>query len=186
MQLLVAVVNHEEHVDDILAGFIELGITGATVLESRGMGHLLSREVPIFAGVRSLSALSRPENRTLFCVVDDEKADAAIAMVQANTRGDLFCGAGPPDRRRRLPGRDRHGPGGRRGSQRAGGGDRLHAAGGAGRWAVAGAGMTPGGYGSAWHGLTFALDRPAFPTRRSRLGVRRAAPRRRRRRRAFP
>jgi len=94
MQLLVAVVNHEEHVDDILAGFIELGITGATVLESRGMGHLLSREVPIFAGVRSLSALSRPENRTLFCVVDDDKADAAIAMVQ-EVVGDLSApGAG--------------------------------------------------------------------------------------------
>ncbi|MFL5576789.1 MAG: P-II family nitrogen regulator [Gemmatimonadaceae bacterium] len=94
MQLLVAVVNHEEHVDDILAGFVELGITGATVLESRGMGRVLSREVPIFAGVHSLAARSRPENRTLFCVLSDDKADAAIGLVQ-EVCGDLSApGAG--------------------------------------------------------------------------------------------
>jgi nitrogen regulatory protein P-II 1 len=88
MQLLVAVVNHEEFVDDVLAGFVELGITGATILESRGMGRVLSREAPIFAGVRSLASQSRAENRTLLCVVEDEKADAAIAMVQ-EVCGDL-------------------------------------------------------------------------------------------------
>ena len=88
MQLLVAVVNHEEFVDDVLAGFVELGITGATILESRGMGHVQSREAPIFAGVRSLASQSRAENRTLLCVVEDDKADAAIAMVQ-EVCGDL-------------------------------------------------------------------------------------------------
>jgi nitrogen regulatory protein PII len=88
MQLLVAVVNHEENVDDVLAGFVELGITGATILESRGMGRVLSREAPIFAGVRSLARESRAENRTLLCVVEDDKADAAIAMVQ-EVCGDL-------------------------------------------------------------------------------------------------
>lgn len=94
MQLIVAVVNHEEHVDDILAGFVELGITGATVLESKGMGRLLSREVPIFAGLHSLAARSRAENRTILCVVDDDKADAAIALLQ-EVCGDLTApGAG--------------------------------------------------------------------------------------------
>jgi nitrogen regulatory protein PII len=82
MQLLVAVINHEERVDEILAGFLELGITGATVLESRGMGRVLTREVPIFAGLRGLDARARPSNRTVFCVADDAKVDAAIALVQ--------------------------------------------------------------------------------------------------------
>ena len=82
MQLLVAVINHEERVDDILAGFVELGITGATVLESRGMGRVLTREVPIFAGLRGVDARARPSNRTIFCVAEDEKIAAAIAMVQ--------------------------------------------------------------------------------------------------------
>ncbi len=82
MQLLVAVINHEELVDDILAGFIELGITGATIVESKGMGRVLSREVPIFAGLRPLAASSRPGNRTLFCLADDVKVEAAIVLIQ--------------------------------------------------------------------------------------------------------
>lgn len=82
MQLLVAVINHEERVDDILAGFVELGITGATIISSKGMGRVLSADVPIFAGLRSLSARSRPGNQTLFCVADDAQVDSAIALIQ--------------------------------------------------------------------------------------------------------
>jgi nitrogen regulatory protein P-II 1 len=82
MQLLVAVINHEEKLDDILAGFVELGITGATIVGSEGMGHVLSHDVPIFAGLRSLTERSRPTNQTLFSVLDDAKLDAAIALIQ--------------------------------------------------------------------------------------------------------
>ncbi len=82
MQLLIAVINHEEKLDDILAGFIELGVTGATVVASEGMGHVLSQDVPIFAGARSLTARSRPINQTVFSVIDDAKVEAAIAMIQ--------------------------------------------------------------------------------------------------------
>ena len=82
MQLLVAVINHVEQVDDILAGFVELGITGATVVNSEGMGHVLSHDVPIFAGLRSLLSRSRPTNQTLFSVIDEDKVDAAISLIQ--------------------------------------------------------------------------------------------------------
>ncbi len=88
MQLLVAVINREELVDDVLAGFVELGITGATILESRGMGRALSHDVPIFAAVEVLTTRSRPENRTIFCVADDEKVAQAITMIK-ETCGDL-------------------------------------------------------------------------------------------------
>ena len=82
MQLLVAVINHEECVEDILAGFVEIGVTGATLVDSRGMGRVLSREVPLFAAVGALAEGSRPANKTLFCIVDDAKADAAVHMIQ--------------------------------------------------------------------------------------------------------
>ena len=82
MQLLVAVINHEECVDDILAGFVEIGITGATVIESKGMGRVLSHDVPIFAGVRSLDERSRANNRTIFCVAEEPKLTAAIGVIQ--------------------------------------------------------------------------------------------------------
>ena len=88
MQLLIAVINREEHIDDILTGFLELGITGATMVASEGMGHVLASDMPIFAGVRALHAHARPENRTLFCVAEDEKIEAAVTMIQ-NVCGDL-------------------------------------------------------------------------------------------------
>lgn len=88
MQLLIAVINHVEQVDDILAGFVELGITGATILDSEGMGRVLSHDVPIFAGLRSLTARSRPSNQTLFSVIEDDKVDAAISLIQ-EVCGDL-------------------------------------------------------------------------------------------------
>ena len=94
MQLLLAVINHAELVDEVLSGFVELGITGATVLESRGMGRVLSREVPIFAGIPELAAEARPENRTVLCVVADDKADAALAMLEEVIGGLEKRGAG--------------------------------------------------------------------------------------------
>lgn|SRR5690606_31942621 len=89
MQLLVAVINHEEKLDQILAGFLELGITGATILNSEGMGRVVSHEIPIFAGLQTLMARSRPKNQTIFSVIKEEdKIEGAIALLQ-EICGDL-------------------------------------------------------------------------------------------------
>jgi nitrogen regulatory protein PII len=83
MQLLVSVINQEEKLDEILSGFLELGITGATVIQSEGMGHVLSQDIPIFAGLQTLLDRSRPQNVTLFSVIEeDAKVDAAITLLQ--------------------------------------------------------------------------------------------------------
>ena len=80
MQLLIAVVN-EENTEELLAGFLELGVTGATVLQSEGMGRLLANEVPIFAGLETLRR-ARPRNHTLFSVIDEDKVDRVMALVR--------------------------------------------------------------------------------------------------------
>ncbi|HWK89416.1 MAG TPA: P-II family nitrogen regulator [Longimicrobium sp.] len=83
MQLLIAVVNQEEKLEEILSGFLEIGVTGATVVRSEGMGRMLASEVPIFAGLTHLAALTRPRNQVVFSVIeDDAKVDAAMALVQ--------------------------------------------------------------------------------------------------------
>jgi nitrogen regulatory protein P-II 1 len=82
MHLLIAVVNEPDKVDEILSGFLELGITGATVIGSEGMGRLLTHDIPIFAGLQSLIAGSRPQNRTIFSVVSDDKVDPAFDLLQ--------------------------------------------------------------------------------------------------------
>lgn len=88
MQLLICVINQENKLDDILSGFLELGITGATVINSEGMGRVLSHDIPIFAGLQTLISRARPQNQTIFSVMDDEKIDGAIALLQE------ICGLG--------------------------------------------------------------------------------------------
>lgn len=80
--LLIAVVNDAEKVDEILSGFLEIGITGATIISSEGMGRLLSHDIPIFAGLQTLLQGSRPQNRTIFSVITADKADAAFGLLQ--------------------------------------------------------------------------------------------------------
>jgi nitrogen regulatory protein P-II 1 len=83
VQLLIAVINREEKVEEILAGFLEVGITGATLINSEGMGRLLSAEMPIFAGIEALAGRSRPRNQTLLSVMrDDAMVDRALAVIQ--------------------------------------------------------------------------------------------------------
>lgn len=83
MQLLIAVINQEEKLDEILSGFLELGITGATVIRSEGMGRVLSQDIPIFAGLQTLLSRARPQNQTVFSVIREQsKVDGAITLLQ--------------------------------------------------------------------------------------------------------
>lgn len=92
MHLVVAVINDQEKVDEILSGYLELGITGATVIASEGMGRLLTDDIPIFAGLSSLLAGARPQNRTILSVVSDDKVEPALALLQ-DVCGDLHVPA---------------------------------------------------------------------------------------------
>lgn len=82
MQLLVAVINQEEKLEEVLSGFLEIGVTGATVVNSEGMGRLLASEVPIFAGLTALARRTRPRNQMVFSVLEEEKVDRALALLQ--------------------------------------------------------------------------------------------------------
>lgn len=89
MQLLIAVINQEEKLDDILSGFLELGITGATVFRSEGMGRVLTHDIPIFAGLQTLLSRARPQNVTILSVIrEPEKVEGALTLLQ-EICGDL-------------------------------------------------------------------------------------------------
>ena len=92
VRLLVAVINDPEKVDEILSGFLELGITGATIVSSEGMGSLLSHDIPIFAGLQTLISGSRPQNRMLLSVVAAEIVEPALALLQ-DVMGNLAAPA---------------------------------------------------------------------------------------------
>jgi nitrogen regulatory protein PII len=81
-RLLVAVINDPEKLDEILSGFLELGVTGATVVNSEGMGRLLAHDIPIFAGLQTLISGSRPQNRMIFSVVAEDIVEPALELLQ--------------------------------------------------------------------------------------------------------
>lgn len=88
MKLLILILNKVEKLEEVFEGFLEIGITGATVIDSVGMGHIISEEVPIFAGLRFMFAGSKPHNKTVISAIKDEKEKPAIEVLQ-KILGDL-------------------------------------------------------------------------------------------------
>lgn len=80
MRLVIFVLNKEEFLQEVLEALLELGINGATILDSIGMGRILSHDIPIFAGFRNLMQDSRPGNKTILTMVPEEKV---IPMTEA-------------------------------------------------------------------------------------------------------
>lgn len=68
MKLIIIFLNKIEYLDDLLSAFLEIGVPGATVLDSVGMGHIVSHDIPIFAGLRDFFAGSSPTNKTIMIV----------------------------------------------------------------------------------------------------------------------
>ncbi len=82
MVIFFLILNNEEHLDEVLEAFLEMGIRGATVLDSVGMGRILSVDVPIFAGLRDLLPGSRPYNKTVFTITNEEKVPTITKAVE--------------------------------------------------------------------------------------------------------
>ena len=83
MILLVFICNQPERLDEVLEGFLEIGITGATIIDTVGMGQILASEVPIFAGFRSMFRGASTVNKTILSVVNEPaKVDEAIRIIE--------------------------------------------------------------------------------------------------------
>jgi nitrogen regulatory protein PII len=91
-KLVVIFLNRTDLLEDVLEGLLEVGVSGATVIDSVGMGRILSKDVPIFAGLRNLFPGLSPDNKTIL-IVSDEKMVGEIITVTEDVCGDL-CQAG--------------------------------------------------------------------------------------------
>ena len=88
MKLLILILNKVEKLEEVLEGFLEAGVTGATIFDTVGMGHILSEEVPIFAGLRFMFAGAKPHNKTIISVIDKNKVEEVLRLLQ-NILGSL-------------------------------------------------------------------------------------------------
>jgi len=71
MKLAVVFLHKSEHLEELLSLFLEVGVTGATVLDAVGMGHIISENIPIFAGLREAFVGSSPRNKVILIVTED-------------------------------------------------------------------------------------------------------------------
>jgi nitrogen regulatory protein PII len=81
MELLVLVLNKVELLDDVLSFYVEAGVSGATVIDSVGMGRIIAT-MPIFAGFRDLMAGNRPSNKTILAAVDSSMVPDLIEGIE--------------------------------------------------------------------------------------------------------
>lgn len=88
-ELLVCILNEPDYLHDVLVAFVEAGVTSSTVIESQGMGRILSQDVPIFAGFRHLFAGSKPFNHTIFAVVDDHAITVEVTRLVRDVLRDV-------------------------------------------------------------------------------------------------
>ena len=72
MKLAILFLNKTEYLEELLSHFLEIGLTGATVIDAVGMGHIISENIPIFAGLRDAFAGSSPNKKIIFAVTDEE------------------------------------------------------------------------------------------------------------------
>ena len=84
MHILITVLNNEALLDELITDWLDIGVTGATVIESTDSLQLISHHIPVFAGFRALTSGGMPHNKTLFTIIKDQKVlDQAIACLEA-------------------------------------------------------------------------------------------------------
>ncbi len=91
MYLIVLVLNKVELLEKVLEELVRAGVTGATVLDSTGMGRALaaSNDDSILAGIRSIFQYSRPHNKTIFTIVHTREQSQKVSAVIKGLLGDM-------------------------------------------------------------------------------------------------
>lgn len=92
MYALFIILNETDYLDDILANFIEVGVRGATILESQGMASAIlsneNRNIPIFGTLKAFLDTARPYNKTIFTVLDSKELVEKAVNVVKETLGE--------------------------------------------------------------------------------------------------
>ncbi|AKL96855.1 nitrogen regulatory protein P-II family [Clostridium aceticum] len=89
MELVVIVLNQIEYLTEILDGFMEEGLKGATVIDSAGMGHIIADHIPFFAQFADLEEDNKNNSKTIFTVVHcQQERDKAVKVVE-KALGDI-------------------------------------------------------------------------------------------------
>ena len=102
-KLIVAILTDLQTCHDVIHLWEELGVPGATILDSIGMRHLKERhahrdDLPLIPSLRSMLEQEEYNHRTLFSVVPDEfdvddlvhRTDGLVGDFEAEHTGLIF------------------------------------------------------------------------------------------------
>lgn len=89
MELIVIVLNKTDLLNELLTEFMENNLSGATVVDSSGMGHLISNQFPMFSMFAELEEERDANSKTIFKVVNTEEERERTIEIVENICGDL-------------------------------------------------------------------------------------------------
>ncbi len=93
MILLITILKDFRHVEALLLGFVELEVSGSTVIEALGMGDILGN-LPIMSGVREIFPNSSAPSHVVLTVTDTIKAQQCIEFARRKFQLDQCEGTG--------------------------------------------------------------------------------------------
>ena len=79
--LIVLISTDPSQLDALITALLDIGLTRATVVESKGMSALLREEMPIFAGLASLMP-ERTGGKVLLAATTRRMAESVFAYVE--------------------------------------------------------------------------------------------------------
>lgn len=91
-RLLILIARTEEGFDALVTGLVDVGIAGATVLDSRGLAAIVRDELPIFSGLASLLPTTTG-SRVILSMTDETQVKAVLKLVEDLPEGSRPVGA---------------------------------------------------------------------------------------------
>ncbi len=80
-RLLMMIARDEAAFDEIVTGMLDTGLEGATIVDSKGIGAILRRDMPIFAGLAALLP-QHTGSRMIFSLTTLNRIEAMRRFVQ--------------------------------------------------------------------------------------------------------
>ena len=74
--------------------FFDIDVSGATIVDAKGMGQILASEVPIFSGLRDLMPGGNMGSHMIMAVVDEDVLESAEAVVNEVFENSVEEGGG--------------------------------------------------------------------------------------------
>ena len=81
LKLLICFVNKKKLLDQLLARLIELGVGGATVIDSTGVGRSKVEDIALYEGFKDVLRGAQKDHYTVLCVLKQTKVKEVSASL---------------------------------------------------------------------------------------------------------